>query len=82
MVVDACEADVLERRLAQILKEAVLRRLRCNRSAANVFEKGPELVTGHADLSRRSAEEGDGAKADGSPSRAFKCLTRVDFKFC
>jgi hypothetical protein len=49
------------------LKEPLLRRLRCNRSAANVFEKGPELVTGHA---------------DGSPSRAFKCLTRVDFKFC
>ena len=67
MMVDAGKAEVLERSLAQILKESVLRRLRCYDAAADLFEEGLEFVARHAVRKR---------------SRASKCLTRVDFQFC
>jgi hypothetical protein len=67
VVIDAGKAKILERSLAQILKESVLRRLRCYDAAANVFEEGLEFVARHAGRKR---------------SRASKCLTRVDFQFC
>jgi hypothetical protein len=41
MVVDARESEVFEWALAQNLKEAVMRRLRCNFTAAHLVEKGP-----------------------------------------
>jgi hypothetical protein len=67
VVIDAGKAKILERSLAQILKESVLRRLRCYDAAANLFEEGLEFVARHAGRKR---------------SRASKCLTRVDFQFC
>ena len=67
LVIDAGEAEVFEGRLAQILKESVLRSLRCNGAAANVFEEGLELVARHAVRKRSSGS---------------KCLRRVDFQFC
>ena len=66
LVVDPGEAEVFERGLAQILKEFVLRCLRCEGAAADPLEQALELEAGHADRSR---------------SRASKCLTRVDFRF-
>src|SRR5262245_29656567 len=67
LVIHAGEAEVLERSLAQILKESVLRRLRCNGAAANLFEEGLEFVARHAVR---------------KPSSGSKCLRRVDFQFC
>ena len=67
VVVDPGEPEVLERGLAQKLKEALVRSLRCSGPRAAPVEEGPEFVTRHA-----------GERL----SRASKCLVCVDFRFC
>ena len=67
VVVDSGESDVLERRLAQKLKDVLVGSLRRSGSRLDLLEEGPEFVTRHA------AER---------LSRASKCLTCVDFQFC
>jgi hypothetical protein len=47
VVIDASESEVFERTLAQNLKEAIVRRLRCNAAAAYFVEKGPQLLSVH-----------------------------------
>ena len=47
MMVDAREAQIFERRLAQILKEAVLGCLRRERSGTDFGEKRLQLGAGH-----------------------------------
>ena len=47
LVIDAREAQVVVRRLAQNLKEPILRRLRGYTPGADIVEKGPNLVTIH-----------------------------------
>ena len=48
MMVDAREAQIFERRLAQELKEAVAGRLRRERSGMDVSEKCLQLGAGHS----------------------------------
>ena len=48
VVVDAGEADVLERRLAQKLKDVLVGSLRRSGPGLNLLEEGPEFVTRHA----------------------------------
>jgi hypothetical protein len=45
MVIDTGEAEILERGLAQILKEALVRRLRRNVTCPDVLQQLTELVT-------------------------------------
>ena len=48
LMVDTGESEIFERGLAQKLKDAVLRRLRCSRTGVYLFEELSELVTSHA----------------------------------
>ena len=47
VVIDAGEAEVFERRLAQKLKELLVRSLRCQAAAADVVEEGAQLLSVH-----------------------------------
>jgi hypothetical protein len=47
VVVDPGEAEVLERAVAQKLKEPDLRSLRCKRTGLHLLEDGPELRPRH-----------------------------------
>jgi len=58
MVVDAGESEVFERALAQNLKEAIVRRLRCNQTAAHLVEKGPQLLPVHRGKSLKIVDFG------------------------
>jgi hypothetical protein len=54
MVIDPREAKVFERRLAQILKDAVVRRLRRIVSGLDLAQEGKEFLTGHLAKARGS----------------------------
>ena len=47
MMIHARESQVLEGGLAQKLKEAILRSLRCKAAGADLFEQSPELQPVH-----------------------------------
>jgi hypothetical protein len=46
-MIDACESQILERRLAQILKYALLRGLRCIEPCLDALEQREEFVACH-----------------------------------
>jgi hypothetical protein len=56
MVVHACEPEVLERAVAQKLKDPDLRSLRRERTRVDLLEDGPELHSGHRDKSLRRVD--------------------------